>query len=62
MGGNQWDARSASHILALKKPLSSVLVPEVRIELTTPRSSGESSTTELFRPFFALAYARATKG
>ena len=26
MAGNQWDARSASHLLALKKPLSSVLV------------------------------------
>ena len=27
MGGNQWDALRASHLLALKKPLSSVLVP-----------------------------------
>ena len=26
MGGNQWDARSASHLLAFKKPLRSVLV------------------------------------
>jgi hypothetical protein len=26
MGGNQWDALRASHQLALKKPLSSVLV------------------------------------
>jgi hypothetical protein len=26
MGGNQWDALRASHFLALKKPLSSVLV------------------------------------
>jgi len=26
MGGNQWDALRASHLLALKKPLSSVLV------------------------------------
>src|SRR3989344_6090347 len=26
MGGNQWDAFRASHLLALKKPLSSVLV------------------------------------
>ena len=25
MGGNQWDALRASHLLALKKPLSSVL-------------------------------------
>ena len=26
LGGNQWDALRASHLLALKKPLSSVLV------------------------------------
>src|SRR3989338_3229246 len=26
MGGNQWDALRASHLLALKKPLSSVLL------------------------------------
>jgi len=26
IGGNQWDALRASHLLALKKPLSSVLV------------------------------------
>jgi len=26
MGGNQWDALRASHLLALKKPLRSVLV------------------------------------
>ena len=26
MGGNPWDALRASHLLALKKPLSSVLV------------------------------------
>ena len=34
MGGNQWDALRASHLLALKKPLSSVLVPPVGIEPT----------------------------
>ena len=34
MGGNQWDALRASHHLALKKPLSSVLVPEERLELS----------------------------
>ena len=34
MGGNQWDALRASHLLALKKPLRSVLVPGVRLELT----------------------------
>src|SRR3989344_5629053 len=33
MGGNQWDALRASHLLALKKPLSSVLVPRGRLEL-----------------------------
>ena len=32
MGGNQWDALRASHLLALKKPLSSVLVPSPGIE------------------------------
>jgi len=26
MGGNQWDALRASHLLALKKPIRSVLV------------------------------------
>ena len=26
MGGNQWDALRASHLLAPKKPLSSILV------------------------------------
>ena len=35
MGGNQWDALRASHLLALKKPLSSVLVPSVGIEPTS---------------------------
>ena len=49
MGGNQWDALRASHLLALKKPLSSVLVPRVRIELTATSSSGICSTTELPR-------------
>src|SRR3989344_2408106 len=34
MGGNQWDALRASHLLALKKPLSSVLVRPVGIEPT----------------------------
>jgi len=33
MGENQWDALRASHLLALKKPLSSVLVPKGRFEL-----------------------------
>src|SRR3989338_8936464 len=32
MGGNQWDALRASHLLALKKPLSSVLVRRVGFE------------------------------
>jgi hypothetical protein len=34
IGGNQWDALRASHLLALKKPLSSVLVPSAGIEPT----------------------------
>src|SRR3990167_5376827 len=34
MGGNQWDALRASHLLALKKPLSSLMVPEVGLEPT----------------------------
>ena len=34
MGGNQWDALRASHLLALKKPLSSVLVRRVGFEPT----------------------------
>ncbi|MBU1730062.1 recombinase family protein [Patescibacteria group bacterium] len=33
MGGNQWDAIRASHLLALKKPIRSVLVRVGRIEL-----------------------------
>src|SRR3990167_1781082 len=32
MGGNQWYALRASHLLALKKPLSSVLVPGTGLE------------------------------
>jgi len=36
MGGNQWEALRASHLLALKKPLSSVLVRIMGLELTTP--------------------------
>src|SRR3989344_554330 len=32
MGGNQWDALRASHLPALKKPLSSVLVGEAGLE------------------------------
>jgi len=43
MGGNQWDALRASHILARQKPLSSVLVPDPRVELGTPASSGQRS-------------------
>ena len=35
MWGNQWDALRASHLLALKKPLSSVLVLSVGIEPTS---------------------------
>ena len=34
-GGNPWDALRASHLLALKKPLSSVLVPRVGVEPTS---------------------------
>src|SRR3989344_1797697 len=36
MGGNQWDALRASHLLALKKSFSSFKVPEVGIEPTRP--------------------------
>ena len=43
MGGNQWDALRASHLLALKKPLRSVLVPRDGFEPSTLRSSGECS-------------------
>ena len=32
MGGNQWDALRASHLLALKKPLSSVSVRREGLE------------------------------
>ena len=35
MGGNQWDALRASHLLASKKPFSSFVVPEVGIEPTS---------------------------
>ena len=35
MGGNQWDALRASHLLALKKPFSSFVVPSVGIEPTS---------------------------
>ena len=44
MGGNQWDALRASHLLALKKPLSSVLVRSVGIEPTTISLKGSCST------------------
>src|SRR3989344_607614 len=33
MGGNQWDALRASHLLASKKPLRSLMVRNARIEL-----------------------------
>ncbi|HEY4505284.1 MAG TPA: hypothetical protein VJG67_01180 [Candidatus Paceibacterota bacterium] len=33
-GGNPWDALRASRILASKKPMSSILVPEVGLEPT----------------------------
>ena len=32
MGGNQWDALRASHLMALKKPIRSVLVPKEGLE------------------------------
>ena len=32
MGGNQWDALRASHLLASSKPLSSILVGDPGIE------------------------------
>ena len=35
-GGNHWDALRASRILASKKPISSLLVPEVGLEPTRP--------------------------
>jgi hypothetical protein len=35
MEGNQWDARSASHLLALKKPIRSVLVGDTGLEPVT---------------------------
>ena len=38
-GGNPWDALRASRIWASKKPMSSLLVPGVRIELTRVLSS-----------------------
>ncbi|HEY4516175.1 MAG TPA: recombinase family protein [Candidatus Paceibacterota bacterium] len=34
-GGNPWDALRASRILASKKPMSSLMVPGVRLELTS---------------------------
>ena len=37
MEGNQWDALRASHLLALKKPLSSVLVRDTGFEPVTFR-------------------------
>ena len=43
MGGNQWDALRASHLLALKKPLSSVLVRPGGIEPPTLGLKGPCS-------------------
>ena len=43
MGGNQWDALRASHLLALKKPLSSVLVPEEGVEPSCPKDTASST-------------------
>ena len=43
MGGNQWDALRASHLLALKKPLSSVLVPSAGFEPPIPYLEGARS-------------------
>ena len=34
IGGNQWDALRASHLLASKKPFSSFVVPLVGVEPT----------------------------
>lgn len=45
----QWAALSAARAMASKKPLCLVMVPGVRIELTTQGSSGLRSTTELPR-------------
>ena len=50
MGGNQWDALRASHLLALKKPLSSVLMRAGRLELPASPLSVECSNH--------LSYAR----
>ena len=43
MGGNQWDALRASHLLASSKPLSSILVPREGVE---PSSLLEALTPE----------------
>ena len=51
MGGNQWDALRASHLLVSKKPLSSVLEPLVGFEPTTYSLPWSCSTAELHRHF-----------
>ncbi len=44
MGGNQWDALRASHLLALKKPIRSVLVRDTGFEpVAFPTSRGRST-------------------
>ncbi|KKQ98899.1 MAG: hypothetical protein UU11_C0013G0001, partial [Parcubacteria group bacterium GW2011_GWF2_40_69] len=47
MGGNQWDALRASHLLALKKPLSSVLVLSPGIEPGSPASQANILSIKL---------------
>ncbi len=49
MGGNQWDALRASHLLALKKPLSSVLVRGRGLE--PPRPCGHQPLKLACLPF-----------
>lgn len=44
MGGNQWDALRASHLMALKKPIRSVLVPQTGLEPVTFNLKGCCST------------------
>ena len=54
MGGNQWDALRASHLLALKKPLRSVLVDSARFELATSSLQMRRSSQLSYEPVYVL--------
>src|SRR3990167_2655029 len=47
MGGNQWDALRAPHLLTSKKPFSSFVVGGIGFEPMTLFTSRKCSTTEL---------------